>query len=154
MPLPLSVICRSLMPPSLTTMVIWVAPEGHRRRAHPDQGSIPYKFHVYRCMQVCLSVQDLKRQEIFAMVSLKLEVESKMRKKNPRPSVRIKAYSPASRLFSSISFSAEAGLWMTSPAAMRLTTSAESRWIGFGASGDSGCSWLISDMYNGYSIGE
>ena len=29
---------------------------------------------------------------------------------------------PASRLFSSISFNAEAGLWMTSPAAILLTT--------------------------------
>lgn len=36
---------------------------------------------------------------------------------------------PASRLFSSISLRAEAGLWMTSPAAILLTTSWSRAWM-------------------------
>ena len=40
---------------------------------------------------------------------------------------------PASRLFSRISLSADAGRWMTSPAATRLTTSSASRRMGLGS---------------------
>jgi hypothetical protein len=45
---------------------------------------------------------------------------------------------PASRLFSSSSFSADAGRWMTSPAATRFTTSGARRRIGAGTSGGGG----------------
>ena len=39
---------------------------------------------------------------------------------------------PASRLFSNISLTADAGRWITSPAAMRFTTASSNFWIPFG----------------------
>jgi hypothetical protein len=45
----------------------------------------------------------------------------------PALTATVMAVEPASRQFSSISLSAELGRWMTSPAAMRLTTDGSSR---------------------------
>jgi hypothetical protein len=45
---------------------------------------------------------------------------------------------PASRLFSMSSFSADAGRWMTSPAAIRFTTASSSRRMGGGAGSGAG----------------
>ena len=59
----------------------------------------------------------------------------------PSRTVTVIDLDPASREFSSISFRAEAGRWITSPAATRFTTSGESRTMGLGlmASPRSGC---------------
>ena len=50
----------------------------------------------------------------------------------PSFTVTVMDVAPASRAFSSSSFSAEAGRWITSPAATRFTTSSASRRMGLG----------------------
>ena len=58
---------------------------------------------------------------------------------------------PASRQFSSISFTAEAGRCTTSPAAMRLTTVSSSRWMCAGPAAG-GASVMVHDARQRFEI--
>lgn len=72
----------------------------------------------------------------------------------PSLTVTVMEVEPASRLFSTSSFTAETGRWMTSPAAIRLTTDFSRRWMRGGSIGAGGRGVSVSIGCDGDCGGE